>query len=309
MIKKLPLIFVIALLLGFLLFTFMVSEWDQAVVTQFSEVTKVVVNEKSPELVEQMENSPKLKNVKIVEGKGLFFKIPFIQSVNFYSDRLLTYITDAREVVTRDKKKLILNEVAQWEINNPALFMVSVKSERNAQSRLDDIIYSMLNEEIGKTEASTLISDKEYVNIMLERVAEKVSAELAPYGMRIHDIRIKRTDLPPENFENIYRRMQTERKRQANLYRSEGKEQEQEIKSEAEKEATIIKADAYETAETIKGEGDAEATRIYAEAYEKDPEFYKFYKALRTLREVIDEETTIVIPANSDLAKYLYGYN
>lgn len=288
--------------------TFRVDETEQAVVTRFSEVTKIVVKEKTPEIVEAMEKSSKLKNVKIIEGKGLHFKVPFIENVIYFSDRLLTYDTDPREVVTQDKKRLILDNFAQWKITNPALFFVSMKNERNAHTRLDDLIYSNLNREIGKTQNSTVISDMTYLEEkLLKLVIEDTSKEIVEYGMEIVDIRIRRTELPPTVSENIFNRMIAERERIANKYRSEGREESQKIKSSALKEATIIEAKAYETAETIKGQGESEALKIYAESYNQDPNFYEFLKALETYKRTLDGETVIVIPAGSKFAQTLFG--
>lgn len=292
---------------GFSLFTFEVGMTEQAVVTRFGQVVRAIVPEKTDAIVQAIQSDPRLRNVSVVEGHGLFFKTPFIESVDKYLANLLTYDTESREVTTKDKKKLILDNFSQWRIQNPALFAMSMKTEGNAHTRLDDIMYSKLNEELGKMEAHVLIADKEYVTHMLESVTERTNAEIAQYGMEVIDIRIKRTDLPTENSKNIYDRMMTERERQAKQYRSEGQEESQKIKSDAERQAAIIEAEAYAEAEKTKGEGDAEAATIYAKAYNRDPEFYEFYRTLQAYKEALGTNTKIVIDPDSDFARYLFG--
>lgn len=293
--------------ISFSSFSFTVEEVNQATITRFGEVTKIVVDEITPQLEKEISQNSKFKKVKIVEGKGLFFKMPFVDTVTKYNNRLLTYDTDPREVTSKDKKKLILDNNAQWQITNPLLFKITMGNETNAHTRLDDIMFSKMNEKIGQTEAHVLIADKAYTNKMLEEIVKDVNESLAGFGMSVLDIRIKRTDLPVENNQNIYNRMKTEREQKAKEYRSEGKEEAQKIKSDADKQAKILEAKAYSTAETIKGEGDASATKIYNEAYNEDPEFYEFYKTLQTYKSTLKDKTKIIIDSDSPFAKHLFG--
>jgi len=301
-------IILIAILFSIILnmFFFQVDEREQAVVKQFNEYVKIVVNEKTDNLVKTIEDNPQLKGIKISDKKGLHFKIPFMQTVEKFTSMLLTYDTDSREVVTKDKKKLVLDNFAVWRINNPALFYSSLENERAAHTRLDDIIYSKLNEEIGKVESHVVISDKDFIEGMLQKIKEGSNKQILDFGMEVVDIRIKRTDFPVDNYNNIYNRMNTERQRAAKTYRSEGQEEAQKIRSEADKEATILEAKAYEEAEKVKGEGDAEALRIYAEAYNKDPEFYAFWRSLQAYKKTLKNNTKIIIDSDSEFAKYLF---
>jgi membrane protease subunit HflC len=301
-------LFIILLSIVYNAFTFRVDERQQAVVMQFNKVVKIIVDDdKADELVAAVKSHSQLKDAEVLGGKGLFFKIPFIQKVEYFTNTLLTYDTDVREVTTGDKKKLVLDNYAQWEIVNPAFFAISLKTIPRAHTRIDDIVYSKLNEEIGKVAQHTVVSDKDYVLDMLRRVADSSNEELKEFGIRIADIRIRRTDFPEDNYENIYNRMRTERQRDAATYRSEGKEEAEKIRSEADKQATIIEAQAYEQAQTLMGEGEAEALRIYAEAYNRDPEFYQFWRTLQAYRETLNEGTKIVIDPGSEFAKYLFG--
>lgn len=298
---------IILLAIFFNAFLFTVDEREQVVVKQFNEVVKVIVDEKNAEIEKNIKENKQLKNVKVIQGKGLHFKIPFIQNTESFTNMLLTYDTNSREVITKDKKKLVLDNFAQWKINNPALFIISLRNERVAHTRLDDIIYSKLNEEIGKVDAQVVISDKNYIKNVLKRVTQNTNEQLKDYGIQVIDIRIKKTDLPEENYNNIFNRMTTERARAAKTYRSEGREEAQKIRSEADKQATIIEAQAYEQAEKIIGQGESEALKIYAEAYNKDPEFYAFWKTLQTYKATLKDKTKIVIDKNSEFAKYLFG--
>lgn len=298
-----------AVLLGlrifFGLFTFTVSMTEHAIVTRFGEIHKIIVNDASA-LTDTAKDS-RFKNLKVVEGNGLFFRVPFLDKIDYYNSRLITYDVEAREVTTKDKKQVILDNYAQWKIINPALFRVTMRTEASAYVRLEDIIYSHLNQQIGKINAEVLIADKDFVKSMLAVIVKQSNEDMKDYGIEIIDVRIKRTDLPWENNANIFNRMRTERERMAMQYRSEGQEEAQKIRSGADREATIIEARAYAEAERIRGEGEAEALKIYAQAYGQDPEFYEFFRSLQTYRATLKDNTTLVIDANSEFAKYLFG--
>lgn len=303
-------IFLALLFAGMIVFnmlTFRVYMTEHAVVTRFGDIHKAVVADAGA--MQDLRNNPRFKDLDIVEGNGLFFKVPFIDKVDYYNDRMLTYDVDSREVTTKDKKKVILDNYAQWKIVNPVLFRVTMRTEDNAYVRLEDIIYSKLNQHIGKIDAEVLISNKDQVSAMLAEIVELANAEVQDFGIEIVDVRIKRTDLPQENNANIFNRMRTERERMAMQYRSEGQEEAQKIRSDADRQATVIEAQAYAQAERIRGEGEAEALKIYAEVYNKDPEFYEFFRSLQTYREALKGNTTLVIDSNSEFAKFLFGAN
>lgn len=295
---------VLGIYIFFNMFTFQVSMTEHAIVTRFGEIHKIVVSDAS--LIDDPGNS-RFKDLTIVEGNGLFLKVPFLDKVDYYNSRLITYDVDAREVTTKDKKKVILDNYAQWKIINPALFRVTMRTEASAYVRLEDIIYSHLNQQIGKINAEVLISDKGYVQSMLSEIVSQSNIDVKDYGIKIIDVRIKCTDLPQENNANIFNRMRTERERMAMQYRSEGQEEAQKIRSQADREATIIEAQAYAESERIRGEGEAEALKIYAQSYGQDPEFYEFFRSLQTYRTTLKDNTTLVIDADSEFAKYLFG--
>lgn len=309
---KKTIIFVVVALLAIILINgayFTVDETQQAVVSRFGEIVKVIVPEENYEQVKtELVNDPRFSKVVVEKGRGLFFKVPFLDTVQHFSTQLYTYDASAREVITMDKKTVSIDNSAQWQITNPVLFKVSIGSVNNAQSRLDDLLYSKMNEKVGKTTAATLISDREYSEEMLTSIADENNATLNQYGMNITFVRIKKADYPEENYKNIYDRMIAERNQMATLYRSEGQEEALKIKSDADKQAAVISAEAEKNAAITRGQADAEAAKIYNEAYSIDSEFYEFYRTLLAYKESLkDADTTIIIDKDSPFAKYLFG--
>ncbi len=298
-------LFVVIILLSSFLFT--VGEREQVVITQFDKIVRVIVDDINDPSIQGLKNDPRFDGIKLQQGKGLFFKIPLIQKAEHFSNQLLTYDTSAEEVFTRDKKTILLDNYAQWTIQNPAAFMVHIGNFDSANQRIDEFIYSKMREEIGKIDAHVLIADKDYMLSMLQNVEQYVNSMLEPLGVKVMDIRIKRTEFPDETKPSIYEQMRSERQAVATKYRADGQKKSRTILSEANKNATVIEAQAYEQAQKLKGEGDAQALQIYAEAYNVDPDFYEFWKTLQTYREIIDEDTTIMISPDSQFAKYIYG--
>ncbi len=305
----LPIVIVFAIIFIVSSSMYTVNEMQTAIVLRFGKITTVVVDREYELVKEQIAKSNKLSDIKVVKGKGLMFKVPFIDEVEKFSNQLITYKTKSGEVTTLDKKKIVLDNNAQWRIVNPALFRITMKTITNGNTRLDDLMFSQLREFIGKTKGSRLISDKDYVYDMTSEIKDNINEQIIDYGMRVKDVRIAKTEFPKQNNENIFKRMRTEREKMANKLRAEGDEQYEVIKANADKNASIIKTEAYAKAEEIKGQGDAEAAEIYAAAYKLDPEFYAFYKTLQTYKSVLNDNARIVIDSDSDFAKYLFKYN
>jgi membrane protease subunit HflC len=278
---------------------------EHAIITRFGEVQKVIIGTSDYETVlNTIESSPRYSNVSVSTKVGLHFKLPFIENIEKFENRLITYKTAARQVTTFDKKILILSNNAQWKIVDPLLFRVTMKNEQQASLRLDDILYSEINVQVGKTDAHTLIADKNYVEAMSQTVVESVNKEMSKYGIEVIDNRILKTDLHESNIQNIYARMEAERKQKAQQYRSEGEEEKLKIISGADRDAAIMISEARKDAEIVKGEGDAEAAKIYSESYSADPEFYEFYQTLEMYKNTL-KGTTLVIDQDSPLFKYL----
>ncbi len=305
--KKTIVLLVIAVLLLIVSFScfFTLGEDETAILQRFGRVEGVYVKKATPALFAQLAEME--YNVPVYEGTGLKFCLPFIDSVKKYSSLLLTYDTPPRQVITADKKKLLFDNNAQWRIDNPLKFYVAVGSTAVARDRIDNILYSRMNEKVGKMESHTLITDKAAVDTMLNELAADVTQESLKFGVTVFDIRIKRTDLPQENYESIYNRMITERNRIAAQYRSEGDEESIKIRSNTDREVIVILSEAEKTALTTKGEGDGLAAEIFNDAYGKDPAFFEFYNLLETYRQTVGNSTTLVIPLDSQYAKYLLG--
>jgi len=246
------------------------------------------------------------KPVRTITSPGLQMKIPFIQDVVYFQNRILNYDADPKEIITRDKKTLVVDNFAKWRILDPLKFYQSVRDEKEAQLRLDDIIYSELRVDLGTKDLSEIVSG---VRAEIMHIVTKASTEKAlTYGLEILDVRIKRADLPTENEKAVYARMQSEREREAKRYRSEGEEEAQKIRSTAEKERQIILAEAYKTSQELMGTGDAIAFKTYARAYEQDPEFFEFTRSMEAYRKAFKSGTLWVSDTDSEFFKYLRRY-
>ena len=236
-------------------------------------------------------------------GPGLHFKLPFVQNVVKFDHRILEYDADPAEVITQDKKTLVVDNYARWRIEDPLLFYRKARTVAGGISRLDDIVYSELRVALGKYTLIEIVSTKR--NQIMEEVKETTVKDLKKYGIQIRDVRIKRTDLPSENQQAIFARMRSERERQARKYRSEGQEEAEKIRASAEKDRTIMLAEANRKVEVLKGEGDAEATKIYGEAYNKDAQFYSFVRSLDAYQKSLGNGTSFVLTPDSKFFEYL----
>ncbi|SVA05808.1 uncharacterized protein METZ01_LOCUS58662, partial [marine metagenome] len=244
------------------------------------------------------------KPIQTITDPGLNFKFPApIQVSNSFDKRLLEYDVPPEEILSRDKKSLIIDNYVRWRIVDPLLFLQTVRAIPTAKTRLDDIVYSELRQELGNHDMAEIITETR--ELIMEKVTIASNEETSKYGIEVIDVRIRRVDLPRENEASIYARMEAERKRQANKFRSEGEEEAQKIRAATDRDKTVILAEAYKTAQQIRGEGEAEALDIYATSFSKDPDFYEFLRTLETYEKVIDKKTTLVLPGDSKLFKAL----
>ena len=211
------------------------------------------------------------KPKEIIKEPGLYFKIPFLQKVRYFSKQLLDNDSNPTEVITKDKKNLLVDNFTMFKIVDPLKFLETVRGERGARARLDDIIYSELRVEIGTHDLHDVVTETR--DSIMAKVTREANIKAAEYGIEVVEVRIKRTDLPPEIANSIFNRMRTERERIAMEYRSEGKEEATKIRAETDKEKTILVAEAYKQEQIVRGEGDALATKIYADAFNKDQKF------------------------------------
>ena len=273
----LPLIIVIAATAFFSIF--IVKEINQAIVLQFGDPKRIILKQ------------------------GLNFKIPFIQNVVFLDKRILNLDTPPEEVIASDQKRLIVDAFARFQIVDPLKFYISVGNERVARSRLSTIINSRIRNVLGQQRLQTLLSEDRSKQMSL--IQDGVNNEAENFGIKIVDVRIKRADLPPANSEAIYRRMQTEREREAKEFRAKGAEMAITITSTADKEVTVILADAEKQSEIMKGEGDGQRNKIFADAFGKDPEFFAFYRAMQAYeKSLIGGETSLILSPDSEFFKF-----
>ncbi len=244
------------------------------------------------------------KPVRNITDPGLYMKMPFVQEVTYFDKRLLDYDSSAQDVITQDKKTLLLDNFAKWRIVDPLKVYQNFQSQRGALQRLHDIIYSELRVELGRHELLEIVSSTraDIMRVVSKRANEKAST----YGIEILDVRIKRADLPEQNEKAVFARMQAERERQAKQYRAEGAEEAQKIRSEAEKDREIILAQAYKESEELRGSGDAKAFRIYADAYRQDQKFFEFTRSMEAYKATFkDNKTTLVMSPDSEFFRYL----
>ena len=244
------------------------------------------------------------KPVRTIIDPGFNAKLPFpFQEKIVFDDRLLEYDSPPEEILSKDKKSLIVDNYVRWKIIDPLQFLKTVQAIPTAKSRMDDIVYSELRRELGTHDMVEIITENR--EEIMDVVTKASNEATLSYGISVIDVRIRRVDLPSENEESIYARMEAERKRQANKFRSEGSEEAQKIRAATDRDKTIILADAYKEAEKIRGEGDAKAVQVYARSYSSDPKFYEFVRTLDAYKKVVDDKTTLVLPSDSKLFKLL----
>lgn len=278
--RWIPILIVAGLVLGaWHLAAYSVPQWMQAIVVQLGEP------------------------VRTVQEPGLYWKIPLIQNVLYFDRRLLDYNASPREILTKDKQQLVVDNYSRWRIRDPLQFYRTVRNEEGAQSRLDDIIYSNLRETLGRHTLREIINEKRA--LLMEQVTKRSDEKAREYGIEVVDVVIKRADLPEKNELNVFNRMRTERERQAKKFRAEGDEEARKIRSESDKQVQILMAEARSKAEIIRGEGDALAVKIFADAYGRDAEFYQLVRTLEAYRKSLGEDTTVILSPNSDFFRYL----
>ncbi len=285
---------------------YVIDETKQVIITQFGEPVGDPITE-----------------------AGLHFKVPMIQKVTYFEKRIMQWDGDPNQIPTADKKYIWVNTFARWRIKDPLKFYQSVNNVRNALGRLDDIIDGVTRDfvsenmliEVVRNSNRTMVSSSEGEDELLiqadsltiekgreaitSMILEKVKETVPQYGIEVEDVQIKHVNYIDEVRTKVFDRMISERKRIAQLYRSEGQGNKAEIEGQRERELKRIQSEAYRKAQEIKGNGDAEATQIYANAYNRDPEFYSFLQTLETYRQTLSEKSTVVLSTDSEYLKYL----
>jgi membrane protease subunit HflC len=300
---------------------FVVDETKQAVVTFFGEPVIIILGSIPQEMRDDLEDvireyeTEKNTKLTIKQGAGLYMKIPFLQKVILLEDRILEYDSEPTDIVTKDKKHLLLDNFARWQIVNPLWLLQTVRTEQGAQARLDDIIYSILREELAKSNLVEIVRTENIPSlpekiitgreVIMKAVTEKADGMARQYGIQVIDVRIKRADLPQENLNAVFSRMKAERERISKQYRSEGEEEAAKIRAETDRDVKIILAEAYREAETIKGQGDGKAAAIYAKAYSSYEEFYAFLQSLDAIEKSAGENDQLILSTTGGVYQYL----
>ncbi|MFK3960935.1 protease modulator HflC [Guptibacillus hwajinpoensis] len=286
-VKTAILIVLLLIMIGGLFSTlFVVKEGEYKVIRQFGDVVKI-------------ETEP-----------GLKFKIPFIQSVTTLPKYQMLYDVNPEEITTKDKKRMTVDNYAVWSVNDPQDMITNARTIENAEAKMGEFIFSVIRSELGQLEYEEIINEEKsnrgsFNDNVRERVNELLDRDA--YGIQVTDVRMKRTDLPDANEQSVFQRMISERESKAQEYLSQGDADSDRIKAETDKEVDTIIAKADADAEEIRAEGESEAAKIYNKAFSKDPEFYELYRTLESYKTTLNDETVIMLPADSPYARLLQG--
>lgn len=273
---------VVVLVLGASGTFFTVDQTQQALVLQFGEVRRVV------------------------RDPGLHLKRPLLENVIYTDKRVLDFEPPAEEVTASDAKRLVVDAFARFRIVDPLAFYRTLGSEQAARSRLGSTISGSLRRVLGGVTLSSVLSEER--DRIMKQITEEVAGQAKSFGIDVIDVRIRRADLPEENSQAIYARMQSEREREAREFRAQGAEFAQRIRSAAERERTIIIAEGQRKAQILRGQGDGESVKIYADAFGKDPGFFAFYRSLQAYRDSLSgHDTTLVLSPDSEFFRFFGG--
>jgi membrane protease subunit HflC len=242
--------------------------------------------------------------IRVINTPGIKFKIPFLQNAVIFDKRIIDLAISEQEVIASDQKRLIINAFAKYQITDPLKFYTSVATQQGLSSKLSGIIDSSLRQVIGEATLNELLTENRAK--IMQDIKDAVSNSSEIFGIKIVDVRIMRADLPQENSDAIFARMQTEREKEAREIRANGAEEGDRIRAEADKQRTIIIAEAKKTADLTRGEGDATSIKIFADSYGKDPDFAEFYRSMSAYKEVLkNEKTKMVISPDNEFFRYM----
>ena len=241
--------------------------------------------------------------VRVVTDPGLNFKAPFIDTVISIDKRILDLENPSQEVIASDQKRLVVDAFARYRIKNALRFYQSIGSIQAANIQLTTLLNASLRRVLGEVTFITVVRDER--ERLMSRIREQLDKEADGYGIEVVDVRIRRADLPEQNSQAVYQRMQTERQREAAEFRAQGGQKAQEIRSKSDREATVIIAEANSTAEQVRGAGDGERNRLCAEAYGKDPDFFAFYRSMTAYENGLrSNDTRFLLRPDSDFFKF-----
>ncbi len=263
---------------------FVVPQWKQALVLQFG------------------------KPVNVVTEPGLHFKIPIVQDVALFDRRVLEFDAPKEEIIASDQKRLVVDAFTRYRIVDPLKFFQTVNNEAVVRTRLAAIINASIRQALGNVRLNDIISGER--GALMSQIRDIVNNEADDFGIDVIDVRIKRADLPEENSEAVFRRMQTEREREAKELRAEGAEEAQKVRAIADRDRVILVAEAKKQAQITRGEGDGEAVRIFAEAFGQDIEFFAFYRSMEAYRIALgSDDTTMVLSPDSEFFRFFGNFS
>tara|TARA_E500000178_G_scaffold165753_1_gene165124 strand:- start:2377 stop:3246 length:870 start_codon:yes stop_codon:yes gene_type:complete len=246
--------------------------------------------------------------VRVIQEPGLNFKIPLAQNIVKFDKRILLFDNRSEEIIAADKKRLIVDAFVRYKIVDPLKFYQTVRFEAALNNRLGSVVNNSLRAVLGRVPLKAVISDRR--ELLMKEVTGLVATRATQFGISIEEVRIKKADLPSENSEAIYRRMQTERQQEAAQIRAVGEEKSRIIKAEAEKNKTVLLAEAERDGEILRGEGDAKKNKILGEAFSKDPDFFAFYRAMQAYSKALTEgDTTMVLSPKSEFFEFFGNAN
>ncbi len=283
---------------------YIVREDEVATVRELGEVKRIVVDATNIDAQLQNDLDSRFKDVVIDTNKGLKFKMPFITTVEKDTSKLLTYVSSMAKINTKDKIKYEISMYAQWQITHPGIFRSSLGTISRANSKIDEIAYAVVIDRINRLSNNDFLYDKIALDTVLDEAMTELNKNLASQGLRLNDIDVFRTILPVSNIESTYKKMVAEREAIAQQIRSEGLELYQNTVADTDRSVAEIKAEAIESSEKIKGEADATALEIYADGFSKDPEFYEFWRTMKSYETTIDEDTILYIDKNNQYLEF-----
>ena len=241
---------------------------------------------------------------RTLQDPGLNWKIPFIQNVVFYENRVLSMVSsDSDEVILADQKRLEVDTYTRYRIVNPLLFYQTVRNVLGVEQRLDAIVDSSVRRALGGETLIDILSEAR--SELTASIREEVNESANSLGLEIIDVRIRRADYPDATSQNIFNRMKSEREREAKEFRATGEEEAQKIRADADKQRTVMVAEARRQSEILRGEGDAKSIEIYANAFGQDKDFFSFYRSMQAYRKTFSEQSTsLVLSPDSEFFRY-----
>ena len=288
---------------------FIVNEAEQAVVSRFGVITKIIINQNSDfhdRYKDLLQDEITLsEGVKIEKGSGVHVKMPFLDKVDVYPSLMFSYTSTGETVNTLEKKQYHVSTYAQWSIADPALFSLKLGTSLNAENQLDNLIHPVIVQAINRLTGDDFISNKNALNAALKRGLDLINHDMVIRGIEIQDIQVHRTILPQANVETTYDRMKADRAKVAQQLRSEGDQQYQMAVSDTDLQASLIKSEAIQTAGQTRAEGDAQALAIVSDAYKADPEFYAMWRSLKALENSLTDSSTLVLSQDHPIWRQL----